>query len=85
MSVLDVLYPFAGPCGICGGPDKRHRLADAIIENVRAGDSPAMVAAIYSDDVLPISVEAVNTLVDHAAKRTRQHKKRWPERGEETV
>ena len=37
--VLDVLYPYAGPCAICGGPDKRHRLADAIVGEVRAGVS----------------------------------------------
>ena len=45
--VLDVLYPYAGPCAICGGPDKRHRLADAIVENVRAGDDPEAVADNY--------------------------------------
>ena len=45
--VLDVLYPYAGPCAICGGPNKRHRLADAIVENVRAGDDPEAVADNY--------------------------------------
>lgn len=37
---LDALMPPAGPCGICGGPDQRHRLIDAIRENARAGDDP---------------------------------------------
>lgn len=41
---LDVLGSFAGPCWVCGGPDKRHRLADSLTECVRAGDSVEFVA-----------------------------------------
>ena len=29
---LDALEPYRGPCGICGGPDQRHRLWDAVEE-----------------------------------------------------
>lgn len=57
--LLDVLYGYAGTCAFCGFGDKRHRLADAIVENVRAGDSVAMVADNYG-----VSQEAVRTLVD---------------------
>lgn len=77
-AVLDALYPFAGPCLICGGRDKRHRLADSMIENVRAGDAPEQVAAAYSAGGVTFSADSVNRLVEYAAKRTRQHKARWP-------
>lgn len=73
MSVLDTLYPYAGPCAFCGYSDKRHRLADSIIENVRAGDAVWHVADNYD-----VSEQAVTALVEYAAKRTRQHKARWP-------
>jgi hypothetical protein len=36
---LDALMHPAGPCAFCGGPDKRHRVIDAIRERVRAGGS----------------------------------------------
>lgn len=33
------LGPFNGECALCGaGSDQRHRLADAIVERVAAGD-----------------------------------------------
>lgn len=78
-SILDLLYPFAGPCAICGGPDKRHRLADSLIEQARAGDSPAMLARAYSVGGWEMTEQTVTALVEYAAKRTRQHKARWPE------
>lgn len=31
---LDLVGPFRGPCGICGGPDARHRTADVIVERI---------------------------------------------------
>jgi hypothetical protein len=64
-SVLDVLYPYAGPCAFCGHYDKRHRMADAIVENVRAGDSVEMVAEGYD-----LSEEAVRALIE-----------RWDDKG----
>ena len=69
---LDVLYPYAGPCMICGGPDKRHRLADAIVANVRGGDSMKVAADIYQ-----VNEEAVRTLVSAADRYARQHRRRW--------
>ena len=44
---LDALGPYRGPCGICGGPDARHRLADAIADRLRAGESAEAVALDY--------------------------------------
>lgn len=41
---LDRWFPPCGPCGICGGPDKRHRLGDAIYGQWCAGDSTEVVA-----------------------------------------
>jgi hypothetical protein len=73
IAVLDVLYPYAGRCAFCGGWDKRHRLADSIIENVRAGDSVRLVASAYD-----VTEQAVEALVAYAAKRTAAHKARWP-------
>jgi len=32
---LDRRWPRRGPCGICGGPDARHRLWDAIETSIR--------------------------------------------------
>lgn len=46
-ALIDAEMPFAGPCGICGGPDKRHRVLDAVADCVRAGDSVASVAEAY--------------------------------------
>lgn len=33
ISELDKHYPFCGPCAMCGGPDKRHRLWDVILDS----------------------------------------------------
>ncbi len=32
---LDARFPKRGPCGICGGPDARHRLWDSIETTAR--------------------------------------------------
>lgn len=46
-AVLRLFGPPAGPCAICGLPDKRHRMLEAVAENVRAGDSVPFVAEAY--------------------------------------
>jgi hypothetical protein len=69
---LDVLQPYAGPCGICGGPDQRHRLADSIVENVGGGDSPEFVAEVYD-----VPLATVLALVATRERNRRRHKFRW--------
>jgi len=32
IATLDRHYPPCGPCAMCGGPDKRHRLWDALMD-----------------------------------------------------
>lgn len=71
-STLDVLYPYAGECWICGGPDKRHRLADAIVGNVQAGDLPRLVANAYD-----VPERTVLALLETAERNRRRHKARW--------
>ena len=75
-AVLDALYPFAGPCGFCGGPDKRHRLADALVEAHRAGDSIDLLVHAYDwpDVVTP---ESVRALADHAERNRKRRRARW--------
>lgn len=51
---LDAFLKPRGPCGFCATPDARHRLVDAISEQVRAGDWIREVAWNNS-----LSVEAV--------------------------
>lgn len=58
--LLDLVGPFRGPCGICGGPDARHRMADAIAGCVRAGDSPESIAEDYGvpvENVIRLATE----------------------------
>ena len=50
---LDLVGPYRGECGICGGPDARHRLFDAIQEQQRAGDPSSLVAENYE---LPVEL-----------------------------
>lgn len=44
---LDVLGPYRGRCGCCGGPDARHQVADAITGRLLAGEDTATVADDY--------------------------------------
>jgi len=57
--LLDLVGPHRGPCGICGGPDARHRFADAIASRVRGGDGADDVAEDYG-----MPVAAVQMLAD---------------------
>lgn len=54
MNLDTAMYPYAGPCAFCGGPDKRHRMFDAIREAQRAGDPPEYLADAYD-----LTLEAV--------------------------
>jgi len=60
LEMLRLVGPYRGKCGICGGPDARHRVADAIAEQVRAGDSPESVA-----DDFGVEVASVRFLAEH--------------------
>ena len=72
---LDILRPFNGPCGICGGPDQRHRLADSLIEAHRAGDSAEFLADIYGlPEVTPAVIVELTAIAERNRKR---HKFRW--------
>jgi hypothetical protein len=41
---LSAVGSYAGPCECCGGPDSRHRVADAITDRVIAGEAASSVA-----------------------------------------
>ena len=44
---LEHRFPPAGPCEICGGPDKRHRLWDSIIGAHEVGVLVRQIAEDY--------------------------------------
>lgn len=66
---LELVGPYRGECGICGGPDARHRLFDALQEANRAGDSIAFLADVYD-----FTEEYVAAIV--AAPRWREPRRR---------
>jgi hypothetical protein len=72
---LDVLRPYNGPCWFCGGPDQRHRLADALVEAVGGGDSPAFLVEIY--DYPEITVPVIERLVAVREANRKRRKYRW--------
>jgi hypothetical protein len=55
---LTAYFPRLGPCLLCGvpGEDARHRVIDAIVSRVRAGDSEETVAADYDLPVRAVYV-----------------------------
>ena len=57
---IDAAIPYSGPCGLCGGPEARHRVLDTIAERVRAGEYLAAVAWDYN-----LSVPIVAAIVEH--------------------
>lgn len=44
---LAEFLPPRGPCALCGDPEARHRMVDAIRARVRAGESVRFVAKDY--------------------------------------
>lgn len=42
------------PCGVCGGPDQRHRTVDAQMERIIAGERIDEVAADYFDQAIEV-------------------------------
>ena len=67
---LDEHFPPCGPCLICGGPDKRHRLWDAIDGQLQAGDSVSTLVLDYGLDGA-----AIRAVRDAYAERRRQHRR----------
>lgn len=41
---VDEFMPYRGPCGLCGGPDARHRIIDAICEHLRLSEPISDIA-----------------------------------------
>ena len=66
---FDLVGPFRGPCGLCGGPDARHRLYDAVAERVAAGEDEDQVARDYDEGaqwVLAIVADAKRAAAERA-------------------
>ena len=57
-SIINAAIPYTGPCAICGGPDSRHRLFDAIKSRFTAGESVVELADDYG-----LGVDVVELLV----------------------
>jgi hypothetical protein len=74
---LGLLGPFRGPCGLCGGPDARHRVGDALAEQLGAGCVPEDVAVDFVSAagpeaevlVLRVAVAALAVDLDRARSR----------------
>lgn len=45
---IDRLMPYRGKCGVCGGPDARHRVIDSIAERLAVGERPGEIAAEFA-------------------------------------
>ena len=67
ISELDRWFPPRGACGICGHPDARHRLWDAIIGS--AGDSDETTARWYDYPVE--AIQAVKRIRPYAREGNR--------------
>ncbi len=61
--LADLWRPYNGSCGLCGGPDARHRLFEAISERHAAGDSSSHLATDYATDVATIEAVLVHELL----------------------
>ena len=75
--VLDVLYPYAGACAFCGFGDKRHRLADVLVDYPADPERVAEEWGWPDDQYAGVTPEAVATLRDYAHKSRRRRRHRW--------
>ena len=57
--ILDKHFPFSGPCGFCGHPDKRHRLWDSILARWECGDmvKEIMREYVYTEEAIHRVIE----------------------------
>ena len=67
-AAMDARWPYRGECGICGGPDARHRLWDAVDTSGRM-DGVKRAASDYG-----MSVADVRLVMDEFAEARRQHR-----------
>lgn len=76
LAVLDRLFPARGPCGICGGPDARHRLWDSLDGQSRSADGILGTARWMR--CLPRHVQAVREAYDAARRGHRRRPGQYP-------
>ena len=60
--IFDLDHQYAGPCGMCGASDKRHRMYDAIAGRLKAGDSPSSI--VNDMGLSPLYVAAILAKVE---------------------
>jgi len=58
---IEAVMPYGSSCGICGGPDARHRVLDAIVGRYSAGDTDEQELA----DDFGVTVEQVGQILEH--------------------
>ena len=62
MSRYDLVGPFVGACGLCDGPDARHRVYGAIRERHAGGESPEDLAFDYD-----LCLESIRLIIEDRA------------------
>ena len=69
VATWDLIGPFSGPCGLCGHPDRRHRIADALVSLTLAGEAPEDISA---DHEMPVESVIAVTSTGVAAELARR-------------
>jgi hypothetical protein len=64
-ATIDRYFKFRGRCGVCGGPDARHRVIDSIAERLAAGEYPDVIAQEFG-----VPVEGVHAVLAATIKLT---------------
>ncbi len=73
------IAPEPSPCGVCGGPDARHRIGDAITERLTAGDDSTGVWIDYGIPIPALWCITARTLaVELELRKRRIPLKDWP-------
>jgi hypothetical protein len=68
-----------GPCGLCGGPDRRHRVAEAILDRWTAGDTAVELAGDYGLTVADVDrLVLAGSAVERARSAARMPRGREP-------
>lgn len=66
---LDERWPHRGPCGLCGGPDARHRLWDSMDVHGRL-EGVAVAARDFG-----VSTADIRLVIETYVKARRQHRR----------